>query len=389
MPANVPAKKKTRTGPAAAKQVPQNDVIDVNAAWAAKRQLWLENIALKFGQDICTSPPVAGHIDPFTQEAYTEFLDRDGNNAVADKELYFTAGCNVMAIDHSVSMTPHVPVSESKVAMLKDHIQPRSFTSTIDVAVTWSKRTKTVPWGKLIRISPEQQTDALLWKFSDRLDDEKISDEEKEAWKQTLLCVTCRYFCRLDNLDKRYYHQLFFREQARTVSAAVAFSTLGMICDVWSFKVRKEKEKQGNISALELSKMYGEHVVFSGDSEPRSQGIIDACITAYRRLMLIPELRSILLRLEELPEGSPLDSAFKIDELIKKKTSKQLLWWLSKLEDDLNTKSRSKSEFTIKTIRSGHLNSITDMYMAKQQIKAHVLSSELDRRGRLIRSGSL
>lgn len=357
-------------------------VIEVNGEWTLKRNGWIATIVGAFGEGIQTTPPLTtaegGYIQPFDQIALNDMLADDHAADVQNPTLSYTAGVNIMSLDHSVSMTPHVPVVENRVKELKSHIAtPSSCPFTIDVAVTWGKKAK-VPWGKLVRVSPEQVTDAILWKVAERIE-AGADDNEKEGWKRMVLSATCRFFPKLDNSDKRYYHGLNVRESKKAEARAVGLTTIQVICDVWSFKVRKEVNCK--LSAQAVADIYAEHVTLSADSEPRSPGAIDSCLTIYKRIMLIPELREVCLRLEERTEGSAMNSIFKFDEMIKKcGTTKKIGWWLTKLEDELRTKARESGELTIKSIRTGHPKSVTDMYLCKLSIKHLLLGSELDRR---------
>ena len=105
---------------------------------------------------------------------------------------------------------------------------------TFDIVINW--RNKDVPFGKLIRVSPIEMQDALLWRVAERILAGASADEVSK-WKTTLMSVTCRFFANLDNDDSRYFHSLQLRELRQAEGAACKLSTIQVVCDVWTFKV--------------------------------------------------------------------------------------------------------------------------------------------------------
>lgn len=239
-----PSSKKNvkQTPPPAKEDAPP--AIEVNGDWSLKRTGWITTIVGEFGESILTAPPLTivegGDIQPFEQAELNALLDADALVDSPDPELSYTAGVNTMAIDHSTSMTPHVPAVEARVKELKSHlVSPNSSCPfTVDVAVTWGKKAK-VRWGKLVRVSPEQITDAALWKVGERIE-AGADDDEKDGLRRMLLSATCRYFPKLDNSDKRYYHSLNLRESKKAEARAVGLATRQVVCDVWSLTSAKK-----------------------------------------------------------------------------------------------------------------------------------------------------
>ena len=141
-----------------------------------------------------------------------------------------------MAFDHGSNQSPHVPICKRRVQELKDTslLTPGPCPFTFHIVINW--RNKDVPFGKLIRVSPIEMQDALLWRVAERIK-AGAPDDEVSKWKKTLMSVTCRFFANLDNDDSRYFHSLQLRELRQAEGAACKLSTIQVVCDVWTFKV--------------------------------------------------------------------------------------------------------------------------------------------------------
>ena len=169
--------------------------------------------------------------------------------------------------------------------------------------------------GKFLRISAEESQDVLLWWVAERID-QGADDSELHGWRRMLMSAPGRIFVKLDNEDDRYFHSLQLREARKAEGHSTRQTALQVSCDVWSFKERKERGG-AKLSAKDVAKLYDDSIVtFSSESEVRTHGLIDVCITIYKRIMRLPDLKAIALRLEELPAGSPLNSVYKIQDCV-------------------------------------------------------------------------
>ena len=154
------------------------------------------------------------------------------------------------------------------------------------------------------------------------------------AWTSTLLsCPLLWRFC--DSDDAKYFHCLNYREAKAEEARAMTYDAIQVVYDVWSFRVRKG----GSIGAKELSKLYDEHVKFSAtQSEPRSEAMIDSCLTIAKRMLAVKEIKDELTILQAR-DDFPLNSVTKLQLIIDKCSStSKIVWWLTKLNDDLQSK---------------------------------------------------
>ena len=126
-----------------------------------------------------------------------------------------------------------------------------------------------------------------------------------------------RVFVKMDNEDQRYFHSLQLRETKRAEGYSTSQTALQVACDVWSFKGRKERGG-AKLSAKDVAKLYDDTVTFTSESEQRTHALIDVCLTIYKRIMKVPDLKVVALRLEELPGGSPLNSVYKFQDCVWK-----------------------------------------------------------------------
>lgn len=343
-----------------------------NADWIVKRGEWVSCIS-KHMPDVTMADPGSLYMAPYDGEVLqNKVQDASSKNSVA----YVCAG-NLMWVDHATTVNPGVPVNAQKVLGLKKslNLQPGDrFTSTIQVAIS-HKMGKPVNKGKVPKISPDEPVDAVLWTIADSLAAAKEDDLPAliAAWKSTLL--NCEFewrFC--DSEDAKYFHCLNYREARLEEAKAMEYDAIQIVYDVWSFRMRKG----GTHSAKQLSQLYDEHVKFSSRAEPRTESFIDSCITIAKRMLVVPEIKDLLAKLQGMPEF-PLNSISKLQLVIEKcQSSAKMTWWLSKLIDDLMSNAREIGEISARNIRTNHKTSITDIYLMKRQMKLYMLGPQLD-----------
>ena len=198
-------------------------------------------------------------------------------------------------------------------------------------------------------------------------------------WLRTLRSIPFR-FIHLEGDDAIHYHEIQSRESARALADALQLNVVQVCLEIWSFKRKKEAALNTTLSADAVSMFYN-IVDWAPSSEERSAKMIDNALTICRRLLAVPSIKSLLMAIEErYPCGSPLNSVFKLQEIIDRAgCNKDVIFWiLSKIDDELRTGVLSASAVTCRNLRRNTPKSITDIICAKQAMKNYLLTTVLD-----------
>ena len=198
-------------------------------------------------------------------------------------------------------------------------------------------------------------------------------------WLRTLRSIPFR-FIHLEGDDAIHHHALQSRERARALADALQLNVVQVCLEIWSFKRKKEAALNTTLSADAVSKFYN-IVDWAPSSEERSAKMIDNALTICRRLLTVPSIKNLLMAIEErYPCGSPLNSVFKLQEIIDRGGGNKdvIFWILSKIDDELRTGVLSASDVTCRNLKRNTAKSITDIICAKQAMKNYLLTTVLD-----------
>ena len=134
------------------------------------------------------------------------------------------------------------------------------------------------------------------------------------------------------------------------------------------------------LSAEAVAKLY-QNIDFAKSSEPRSARMIDNALTICRRLLAVSSIKALLMAIEErYPCGSPLNSVFKLQEIIDRGGGNKdvIFWILSKIDDELRTGVLCALDVSCRNLKRNTPKSITDIICAKQAMKNYLLTTVLD-----------
>ena len=323
---------------------------DCNNAWFARRAQWLRTIAEKY-PDFAewTVLPLLNEEDPFMTGFQSPIdaavLKQEMKEAKKPGGFAYGCGGSFGMFDLQPCLTPSVPILESKVKELKESIKldGSQLPFTLDAAM----ETKTSQFKVFQKASPDEMYDAVLWAFSDVIENGKAADIKK--FLRTLRSIPLRIYL-LPTWDKKYAHTHNLRTSILNVAAAVEQTCIQEVADVASFYFRKVKEIGRAIGAKELSALYREDlkVMFKAGKE-RSDGMIDSSITINKTMLSDPRIRDIAIRIDSKFSGTL--SVFKMQDLISAHGSsqKKILWFLECLEDTLLLKKKLPGEVTSKS----------------------------------------
>ena len=134
-----------------------------------------------------------GFVEPFSNAAFDAALE--DASIRGDTTVQYTCGINLMWVDLLVSCIPDVPMSKRRVTEFGSGLKPGvRLDPPLVVAVTFD-RAAHMPRGGLLRISPNEITDALLFKIVERLE-AKASATELAEWERMLRSVPCIFVIR-------------------------------------------------------------------------------------------------------------------------------------------------------------------------------------------------
>ena len=113
--------------------------------------------------------------------------------------------------------------------------------------------------------------------------------------------------------------------------------------------------------------------------------MINSALTICKRILSLPDLRDMLIRLEEeFPaappmQQTPLGGVSKLQEIINRgQNHAKIFWLLSKTYDDMLSGARDAAAFSVRCLKGGHAHSITDIYLVKRRLKIYLLTTVLD-----------
>ena len=102
---------------------------------------------------------------------------------------------------------------------------------------------------------------------------------------------------------------------------------------------------------------------------------LNASITICKRMLSKLEIREILFDLERcFPGGSPLNSVWKLQEIVSRSSSPlKIVWFVTKIHDELKSKSLAPEAISVKNIKGKHIKSISDLIFMKLSMKGLLL----------------
>ena len=169
----MPPKKKQKTAaasadaPAASSQVAGSDG-NVNMEYLGKvteavnviKRNW-PNIAEMDPLPLKSDTGPTGFLAPYDPEVFDGHLAHDASS------MAYTCGANLFWISPLQSVTPYIPICESRVLELAETVHPQTgiFRYTITVAATFNTGAS-LPRGDVLRISPDEVVHAFIFRVA-------------------------------------------------------------------------------------------------------------------------------------------------------------------------------------------------------------------------------
>ena len=214
-----------------------------------------------------------GFVEPFSNTGCDAALE--DASIRGDTTVQYTCGINLMWVDLLVSCTPDVPMSKRRVTEFGSGLKPGvRLDPHLVVAVTFD-RAAHMPRGGLLRISPNEITDALLFKIVERLE-AKASATELAEWERVLRSVPCTFVIR-PSMEKLFAESNTLRNRLANQARVVTFSARQAIYNIVSFKAAKERSSPGlTCGAEQIAKFWQDHIEVSNSGEsPHAKYTVD------------------------------------------------------------------------------------------------------------------
>ena len=241
-------------------------------------------------------------------------------------------GCaqNIFAASFTATPCRRVPYSMQKVNLFrKNHLTKPSSTYLADNAITVVVATGQDPqttFGSLVMLSPPEVVHAFMFSLADDIRN-GADDESLGIWRVGCLTAQFKYLL-IDNHQARYWMSLSLREKQVGVADLVKRTPMERGHDVMEAKALIEGSRPGGeCSSIECAREWSQKVELAGSSEIPNKGYIDAVFTVWKRIMVKPELKNIVLA-EDLSGTSVFDSMYKYEKVCHKAPTPDVAHWL-------------------------------------------------------------
>ncbi len=391
----MPPKKKARTAPPNASSAPEPSSEPTTAAYLEKsmkpfahlNEAYYANVQSDIDTIIDKWPNIVS-FNALPESGADGYLSMVGYGApfspvvfdARQSEAVFELSCHVnfMWQDFTKSVMPWIPLYWERTVELSEQMPgPGLLKSKLVFAVNFTNGDK-LPRGGLLRVSPCEQSHAVLHKIANRIR-ANAQQGELDMWLRSLLSAPCS-FQKAVSEDAKYAEANSLRQDACQIATAVALTARQLIYNVNGFKAKKEKPGQPPMSAEKLAKFWEDNIrVSTSQKFMTTKSAIDVCMTLFQRMFSIPEVEDLVKRGESKdgPE-SWLNSIWKLQEIIYRCNRKdRILWMMYDIEDQQMAGRLTNKDISIASLKSGS-KSITDPAMARLALKGHLLGPWLD-----------
>ena len=210
-------------------------------------------------------------------------------------------------------------------------------------------------------------------------------DDELLLWLKVIFSAPGRVVKAESSLDA-YFWGVNFRRGVKDESKAVCHLASQVAADVWLFKKRLEAQHGRGFTYEEIADYYAQHMTgVEDDEEPRSDPkLIEKAITVYEHVLIVPEVREIIQRMDEYyNDKSPFNAINNLlDVHYKCKTPHRVLWIFQSIELVLAMETLEPSELGRKQLLkpgSGKI-SLLEVFLCKKGMKEFFLGRFLDTR---------
>ena len=143
-----------------------------------------------------TKKDLAGFMAPFNPATYDAKYA-----AMPEDQFEYHCGINLLATSMTHSVTPFIPIIESRVQEAAEALEPGLAKFPVVVAASFPEASK-MPKGAMLRLSPDEFAHAYIFKFAEIIKS-NADGKTLNAWLRTILSFPCT-FKRRDTTDSQY-----------------------------------------------------------------------------------------------------------------------------------------------------------------------------------------
>ena len=276
--------------------------------------------------------------------------DTDDYASAMKLNIYRCAG-NLGWLNLSWRPDPSVPVSERHVNWLKEYFfaEP-TLKFPIQVVVGVSKGLDPMQHkGDLKCVVPCEYIHSFIFKVAEEINN-GADEETLKKWRQSFLTIPM-VFEVLESEQDMWKRAKQLRDRAAAENATVTYTPAQKIFSVIGFKKRADA-KGGKLSATELTEKYNAGTTDVPGQEAIAEAWVDAAVTVWERVLSKEDLRTLVMGMEEeFTNGGPLNSVYKLNELVKVcRTEENMNHCLVEIRDLVANGSIASDEVAVRTL---------------------------------------
>ena len=247
------------------------------------------------------------------QSPYSESDYKHAMNGAA----HYVCGGNFWWQDPLYTPCPGVPMNASRVEKMSAHLflDPGPF----PVIMTIGMASHAVPdkhFGALKRCTPEEFGHAFILAVCRDIK-EGVDELVLQAWRRVMLTIPYRFELH-DSREQVFFRAFSLREELVTSHAVVARTAFQRIYEIARFKAMAEADMGRALSAEAVASVYRARAsAFGGDVY--TAGFVDNALTVHDRALKLPEIRGMIIKLEDMfGASSPFNSITKLVSIVKR-----------------------------------------------------------------------
>ena len=286
-----------------------------------------------------------------------------------------TGGISIFMLNLLCSFTPGVPYNVTAIdAMVDRYDQPMKFLHTVIIPVDGPEDNPFSKIGSLISVSPPEYNHAFILACARDLKKDCSSDVVNK-WKRALLSVPAEFVIAGNDSDK-YARAVNEREQVAESYEAVYWTTFQRIFAIHRYRLSHEAVN-GSTSSKAVAEAYNAKITLARRSEPVTPHFVDSANTIIARAFNMPDVQQLVQECDMLyGHRSPFDSISKLQGIISKSGTPELIRWVVNCIADLYKSNQ------IKPGNLGHAEltgygkggkGLVDVLILKYQIKEYML----------------
>ena len=315
--------------------------------------------------------------------AQAPFSSTDFQNAMNGAGHYVCGG-NFWWQDPLYTPCPGVPMNVTCVEKMSSHLfaEPAPFPVMMTVGVSVDSMPDT-NFGALPRCLPEEFAHAFILAVHRDIK-AGVGDDVLQAWRRVMLSVPYR-FEHHSSREKIFFRAFALREELVTSHAVVARTAYQRIYEISRFKAMAEQDMGRVLSAADVASVYRERASSCG-GETFTPGFVDNALTVHERAFRLPEIRQMIVQLEDLcGTASPFNSVTKLHFIVKRakppspgmSLDDAMVWLFGWVVDAILSKAYSAEDLTVRVLagepKKQQSTGALSLAMMKLSLLRHIL----------------